>query len=136
MFACSICKKSLSSRQALQYHMKSSKCTQRSPFRDKMRREADITIECTLDGFIKDYMKQGTPIRSSSIIGKSLYDMLHESSRYEMSLKHIHALTHNDAVSRIESIIIDGVLCSEIKKFSCIICAHDNVLSVYLSETL
>ena len=140
MFACSTCKKVLSSRQSLQYHMNSSKCISMSSSQFKMQRDAEITIECTLDGRIKDYLKQGTPVRSSLIVGKSLYDILHESCRYEMSMKHIKALAHKGTVFRIETIIIDRFLCTDsysyvqnLIKYSCMIRADNDFFSVYLS---
>lgn len=133
MFACSKCKKNLSSRQALQYHMKSTKCIPRSSSHEKMRDESEITIECTLDGYIKDYHKKGTPLRSSSVIGKSLYVLLKESCRYDMSMKHIQALSYKGSVCRMESVTITGVICTETKIFSCIVLADDDSLTVYLS---
>jgi len=132
MFACSTCKKILSSRQSLQYHMNSSKCISMSSSQFKMQRDAEITIECTLDGRIKDYLKQGTPMRSSMVVGKSLYDILHESCRYEMSMKHIKALAHKETVFRIEKIIIDGFLCCVPFEYSCMIRADNDCFSVYL----
>tara|TARA_Y100000389_G_scaffold2164_1_gene2198 strand:+ start:20316 stop:20714 length:399 start_codon:yes stop_codon:yes gene_type:complete len=124
----------LSSRQALQYHMKSSKCLHKSSSEEKMRLESEIIIECTRDGYIKDYKKKGTPLRCSSIIGKSLYDLIDDTSKYELSLVHIQALAHKEGVFRQDSIIINSVLCSEIISFSCIITADDICVQVYLSD--
>ena len=134
MFACSRCKKTLSSRQALQYHMNSNKCIAKSSSYDKMLNESEITIHCTLDGYINDYHKKGTPLRSSSIIGKSLYDSIDDSCKYVMSLKHIQALSHVGDVCRLESVTINGLLCRHSMMFSCILVANGDSLTVYLSD--
>lgn len=132
MFACHKCKKQLSSKQALHYHMSSKRCVPTSSSIEKMRIEADIIIQCTLDGHIQDYNKKGTPLRCTSVIGKSMYDLLKESCKYEMSLQHIKAIAYKRFVFRIECISVEDIICRETRDFSCILLA-DETLEVYLS---
>lgn len=134
MFACHKCKKQLSSRQALQYHMSSSACIPCSPSKEKMKFESEIIIECTLDGIIKEYYKKGTPLRTSSVIGKLFYDVLEESCRYEMCFKHIQSIAHKGTVYRLESVTVESILCRETMIFSCILLADEDSLVIYLSE--
>lgn len=114
--------------------MSSKACTPISSSNEKMRTESEITIECTLDGYIKDYQKKGTPLRTSSIIGKLFYDLLKESCRYEVCLKHIYAIAHKGDIHRLESVTIQRILCSETKNFSCILLANEDSLMIYLGR--
>ena len=135
MFACHKCKKQLSSKQALNYHLSSSACIPRSASKEKMKFESELIIECTLDGIIKDYYNKGTPLRTSSVIGKSLYDVLESSCKYEMSLKHIQSIAHKGTVYRLEYVTVERILCRESKIFSCILLSDEDSLVVYLSDT-
>lgn len=114
--------------------MTSKGCISLSSSKEKMKSESDIIIECTFDGCIKDYRKQGTPLRSTSIIGKSVYDLVDDNSRYDLSMKHIQSLAHKEKVFRLDSVIINSFLCSEISSFSCIILADEENLTILLSD--
>lgn len=115
--------------------MSSKACIPISSSKEKMKSESDIIIECTLDGCIKDYRKQGTPLRSLSIIGKSVYDLVDDNCKYDLSMKHIQALAHREGVFRLDSVIINSFLCSEISSFSCIIFADEENLTILLSNS-
>ena len=115
--------------------MSSSACIPHSASKEKIKFESELIIECTLDGSIKDYHKKGAPLRTTSVIGKSLYDVLELSCKYEMSLKHIQSIAHKGTVYRLECVTVESILCRESKIFSCILLADEDSLVVYLSDT-
>jgi hypothetical protein len=133
MFTCAKCSKALSSKQALQYHMKSSRCVPTSISNEKMKLEADVVLECTLDGIIRNFKKNGTPVLHSAVVGKTLYDIIFQDCKFDFSMKHIMALARHDAIIRMESLSIHDVVCKTPREFSSILFVNHDSFNVYLT---
>lgn len=114
--------------------MKSSRCMQTTITCEKMRLEADMVLECTLDGIIRDFKKNGTPVRHSTVVGRALYDIVYQDHKFDFSMKHITAIARPDAIVRMESVSVCDVVCSNPREFSSILFAKNDSLYVYLTR--
>ena len=131
MFACHKCRKQLSSRQALQYHMASKQCrVQRTSSQEKMRLEANLTIICTLDGVVKECEMKNEIIKTSQFIGKHVFDLFECCNNgckiAEFCKKHVNLLLHQESIERTESINLLGQVYS-----NCIFFIRDDSLELY-----
>ena len=97
-FTCPKCDKSLSSKQALQYHSKSRSCYVKNSH--ALLGPSEISLICDLNGIILDIKKICTKqISSQMYLGVSLYNIVED--KHQLAENHIDLLVHRDTVERI-----------------------------------
>lgn len=136
---CIKCGKELSTNQALQKHMKSSRCIQRTNSDEKLYRESYSIIECSLEGKILGIDKKTFGLSPSpkitNVTGKYFYDILKEDlqKRYDITRMHISLLTQPDLIMRVENVKIDEISINE-KVYSIIMKIRENRLFIYVNK--
>jgi len=109
---CNRCGKDLSTQQALQTHMKSRSCVQRTNSDEKLHHESYAIIECSNDGKILGIEKKSFGLspspRMMNVTGKYFYDILHEDieKKYDMARLHINLLAQPDLALRCDNVKI------------------------------
>ena len=140
-FVCFKCGKELSTNQALQKHMKSSRCIPRTSSDDKLFRESYAVIECNLEGMILEIDKKSFQLspspKLSTITGKSFYELIVDDTqkRYDVARTHISLLTTPDAVMRFDDIALSNIS-SIVKRYNIIMKImknSENRLNIYVN---
>ena len=138
MFQCNRCFKTLSSKQALNYHQRSNSCGTADPTAI-YKRECDIGIECTADGIILDVQAKGISALTRKyynnhiMAGTNIYDHINPDDKYALARSHIECLSHG-TLQRLEIqsfTSLDGSTLS----FICLLLSHKNKLFMFQYDT-
>ena len=147
---CIRCDKMLSSKQALDKHMKSRLCVEiYRPDDAQLCAESYAVIRCSADGVVSDCNKKSPsyntpPVRMFSVAGKSLYDVLscdHDSKccsscKYQFAMKHIQLLSNQNTIHRISGVRVQDVISGvRDRKYDCVLAMKGDEMRVYLNIT-
>lgn len=136
---CIKCGKELSTNQALQNHMKSSRCVPRTNSDQKLYSESYAVIDCSLDGKIlgidkKTFGMSPSP-RAVNVTGKYFYDILCDElqKRYDIARLHVNLLAQPELVMRCENVKMYEIS-TNVLIYNIIMKIRDNRLVIYVNK--
>ena len=144
---CDRCNKMLSSRQALDKHMRSRSCVRgTSEHNEQLARESYAVLRCSPDGVIinckKKPAKLDSPcVRMFSVVGTSVYDVLscdHDGSccsgcKYDFAMKHVKLLANPGSAHRMNGVRVKDVISGSDRTYDCVITMRDDEMYVHLN---
>lgn len=104
------------------------------------------TIRCSLDGTIKSCEKRSCdsdsesdsePLILCTIAGKSIYDLLYlnKDELYSFSRKHIHILTHQNNILRLENVHMNYEFSKHTRLYDCIMKIDKDTFIMYVNRS-